>query len=208
MSLGLIGRKIGMSQVFDKEGKRLAVTVVEAGPCPIVEVKRKESHGYDALRLSFEPVKEKKLTKAVAGEYKKGKLATMRKMREFRAEIGEEHKAGETLDVQIFAAGEEIKVVAVSKGKGFQGGMKRHGFSGGPASHGSKFHRALGSTGMHTKPGRVEKGRKMAGQMGNKAVTLPRVTVVDVLGEQNVLLVRGSVPGGNGNLLYLEKRAK
>ncbi len=206
MAIGLIGRKIGMSQIFDSQGRRVPVTVVEVGPCTVLDVRTPERDGYKALRVAFEPVSERKVTKPVAGEFKARGLVPHREIREFKTDYIDDVKAGDSLSVEIFSEGEEIKITAVSKGKGFQGGMKRHGFGGGPASHGSKFHRALGSTGMHTRPHKVGKGRKMPGHMGDEGVTIPSVKVVQVIEDKNVVLLKGTVPGGNGGIVYLEKR--
>lgn len=206
MALGLIGKKIGMSQIFTAEGRREAVTVVEAGPCLILDIQTRERNGYQALKLAFEEVAPRKLSKSVAGEYASKKQAPRRRVREFTVEKMDGFEVGQTLGVDIFADGEEIKVLGTSKGKGFQGGMKRHGFSGGPAAHGSKFHRELGSTGMHTQPRKVGKGRRMPGHMGSNQVTVPRAKVLQVLKDQNVVLLKGSVPGPNGGYLMLVKK--
>jgi large subunit ribosomal protein L3 len=209
---GLIGRKVGMTQVFGDDGNQVPVTVIEAGPCTVVGVRTKDSHGYDALQLGFEP-KKKNVTKPVAGVYKKLNLTPMRTLRETRldkaaAEKLSAYQVGQTLNVEIFAPGDLVDVVGVTKGKGFQGGVKRHGWSGGDATHGSMFHRAPGSIGASSDPSRVWPGHRLPGRMGGDRRTVLNVRVVRVLPEQNLVLVRGAVPGANGGVVMIRKSVK
>jgi large subunit ribosomal protein L3 len=209
---GLIGRKVGMTQVFGDDGHQLPVTVIEAGPCTIVGVRTKDSHGYDALQLGFQP-KKKNVTKPVAGIYKKLNLTPMRMLRETRldkvaAEKLASYQVGQALNVEMFAPGDLVDVIGVTKGKGFQGGVKRHGWSGGDATHGSMFHRAPGSIGASSDPSRVWPGHHLPGRMGGDRRTVLNVRVVRVLPEQNLVLVRGAVPGANGGFLMVRKSVK
>jgi len=197
-----------MTQVFGEDGNQVPVSVIEAGPCAVVGVKTKDSHGYDALQLGFEPQK-KNVSKPAAGLFKKLNLAPMRVLRETRLEkMTQTYEVGQTLTVEIFAPGELVDVVGVSKGKGFQGGVKRHGWSGGDATHGSMFHRAPGSIGASSDPSRVWPGHHLPGRMGGVRRTVLNVRVVRVLPEQNLVLVRGAVPGANGGLVMIRKSVK
>jgi len=199
---GILGRKIGMSQVFDPDtGVMTAVTVIEAGPCPVVQVKVAETDGYDAVQLAFEPVAERKLTKAEVGHLQKAGVGPHRHLVEIRGHIGV--SVGETVTVEAFEPGERVKVSGISVGKGFQGTIKRHGFTRGPVSHGSHNIRKPGSVGASATPSRVFKGQKMAGQMGNKRVTQVGLTIVDRDPEQNLLLVKGAVPGHKNALVVV-----
>src|SRR3990167_8467127 len=207
---GLIGRKVGMTQVFGDDGNHIPVTVIEAGPCTIVGLRTKETHGYDALQLGFGP-KRKNVTKPQAGVFKKVNVPAMRAGREVRLEKTEKlqgYEIGQSLTVGIFAPGELVDVVGVSKGKGFQGGVKRHGWSGGDATHGSMFHRAPGSIGASSDPSRVWPGHKLPGRMGGERRTVLNLSVVRVLPEQNLVLVRGAVPGANGSRVMIRKSVK
>ena len=193
----LIGKKLGMTQFFKEDGRVERVTVIEAGPCPVTAVRSVELDGYEAVQLGFGAVAEKRLTKAERGHLAKVDAPPVRHLVEFRDEAGE-LQLGETVRVEAFEAGQRVKVAGVSKGKGFQGTIKRHNFSRGPASHGSHNVRAPGSIGASATPSRVFKGIRGPGQMGNKRATQRGLEVVDVKPEQNLLLVRGSVPGPKG----------
>jgi large subunit ribosomal protein L3 len=193
----LIGKKIGMTQFFKEDGRVERVTVIEAGPCPVTAVRSVEQDGYEAVQLGFGAVAEKRLTKAERGHLAKVDAPPVRHLVEFRDEAGE-LQLGETVTVEAFEAGQRVKVAGVSKGKGFQGTIKRHNFSRGPVSHGSHNVRAPGSIGASATPSRVFKGIRGPGQMGNKRATQRGLEVVDVKPEQNLLLVRGSVPGAKG----------
>ena len=191
---GILGRKLGMSQVFDPEtGQMTPVTVIEAGPCPVVQVKTVDSDGYDAVQLAFDAVEERKLTKPELGHLAKAGVGPHRHLVEVRGHIG--LAVGDTVTVQDFEPGEAVKVSGVSVGKGFQGTIKRHGFTRGPVSHGSHNVRAPGSIGMSATPSRVFKGKKMPGRMGGVRVTQPGLVVHEVDPERNLILIRGSVPG-------------
>jgi len=204
----LIGRKVGMTQIFGDDGNHVPVTVVQAGPCTIVGIRKKDTHGYDALQLGFEPAK-KNVSKPRAGYFKKANVAPTRILREVRLDkVEKPYEVGQALTVELFAPGEIVDVVGVTKGKGFQGGVKRHGWLGGEATHGSMFHRAPGSIGASSDPSRVWPGHKLPGRMGGEQRTVLNVTVARVLPEQNLILIRGAVPGANGSLVMVRKSIK
>jgi large subunit ribosomal protein L3 len=202
---GLIGKKVGMTQIFTDDGEAVGVTVIEAGPCPVVQVKTEERDGYAAVQLGFGRVKESRVKKPEAGHAARAGLDHVpAELAEFAPEEGEEYEPGQELTVEIFEAGQRVKVTGDSKGRGFQGPVKRHGFSGGRASHGgSAVLRKAGSIGPGTDPSRVIKGRKMAGRMGGKPTTVENLRIERVLPEKNLLLVRGSVPGARENIVYI-----
>jgi large subunit ribosomal protein L3 len=212
MKEGLIGRKRGMTQVFGEDGNRIPVTVLEAGPCVVVGMRTGPSHGYDALQLGFEPLNKKRATRAMAGHYRKAGAATpMRVLREIRLQKTESlaaYQVGQSLTVDMFAPGELVDVVATSKGKGFQGGVKRHGWFGGDATHGSMFHRAPGSIGASSDPSRVWPGHHLPGRMGGDRRTVLNLLVVRVIPDQNLILLRGAVPGARGGLVLVRKSVK
>ena len=206
---GLIGRKVGMTQVFGDDGNHVPVTVIQAGPCTVLGVRTRERHGYDALQLGFEA--KKKMSKPAAGPFRKANLSPMRVVREIRLEKPEQvaaYEVGQTLTAELFSAGELVDVVSVTKGKGFQGGVKRHGWFGGDATHGSMFHRAPGSIGASSDPSRVWPGHKLPGRMGGVQRTVLNLTVARVMPEQNLVLIRGAVPGANGALVMIRKSIK
>ncbi|ACZ41632.1 ribosomal protein L3 [Thermobaculum terrenum ATCC BAA-798] len=199
---GLIGKKIGMTHIFDENGRFVPVTVIQAGPNFVTFIKTKERDGYEAVQLGFEEVK--KLKKPERGHLKN--LPPLRHLREFKADNISELQVGQKVDASIFQAGEKVDVTGTSKGKGFTGVVKRHGFGGGPKTHGqSDRHRAPGSIGATTTPGKVLKGQRMAGRAGGERVTVKRLTVVAVDTDRNLLLVKGAVPGANGGLLQIRK---
>jgi large subunit ribosomal protein L3 len=198
----LLGKKIGMTQVFQEDGRVERVTVVEAGPCHVTAIRAADRDGYEAVQLAFGAVSEKRLTKAELGHLKKADAPASRHVREFRDEAGE-LQVGETVTVEAFAKGDKVKVSGVSKGKGFQGTVKRHNFSRGPVTHGSHNVRAPGSIGASATPSRVFKGIRGPGQMGNERVTQKGLEVVDVIADQNLLLLRGSVPGPKGQTVEI-----
>jgi large subunit ribosomal protein L3 len=201
---GIVGKKVGMTQVFDEESGRLTpVTVIEAGPCPVVGVRTADADGYDAVQLAFDEVPERKLTKPKLGYLKKAGVAPHRRLVEIRGP--HELVAGETVTVEAFEPGERIKVTGVSIGKGFQGTVKRHRFSRGPETHGSHNVRKPGSIGASATPSRVFKGLRMAGHMGARRVTQVGLTVVDLDTEQNLLLVKGAVPGHKNGLVVVRE---
>jgi large subunit ribosomal protein L3 len=204
----LIGRKVGMTQIFGDDGNHAPVTVVQAGPCTIVGIRNKDTHGYDALQLGFETAK-KNVSKPVAGHFKKANVSPTRVLREVRLDkVEKPYEVGQALTVEIFSPGEIVDVVGVTKGKGFQGGVKRHGWLGGEATHGSMFHRAPGSIGASSDPSRVWPGHKLPGRMGGVRRTVLNVKVARVLPEQNLILIRGAVPGANGSLVMVRKSIK
>src|SRR5512139_3132794 len=202
MNMGIIGKKIGMSQVFD--GRELIpVTVIQAGPCRVVQKKTVEKDGYEAVQLAFEEEKKQgRITKPIAGHFKKPGTSPHRFLREFRMAGYEQ---GQDVKVDIFKKGELVAVSGVSKGKGFAGVMKRHNFAGGPGGHGSMFNRAPGSIGASAYPSRVWPGKKLPGHMGAVNVTIKNIEIVDVRPDQNLLFVRGAVPGGDNGLLLIYK---
>jgi large subunit ribosomal protein L3 len=205
---GMLGRKMGMMQVFTPTGEVVPVTVISAGPCVVTQVRITERDGYDAVQLGFEQVPARKLTKPQQGHLK-GAGTLLRILREFSADNPQDHTVGDVINVELFAAGQKIDVSGNSKGRGFAGVVKRHHFRGGPKTHGqSDRHRAPGSIGAGTTPGRVWKGQKMAGRMGGKRVTVQNLEVVEVLPEKNLILVKGSVPGARNGLLHIRKAAK
>jgi len=207
MKQGLIARKRGMTQVFGEDGSIVPVTVLEAGPCTVVQVKSRATDGYDALQLGFEP-KRKKVRKPMAGHFKKAGVGATRILREVRLESVEGYQVGQTIGVDLFQPGELVDVTGLRKGRGFQGGIKRHGWTGGEASHGSMFHRAPGSIGASSDPSRVFPGHRLPGRMGAVRVTTPHLEVVRVLPEQHLLVVKGAVPGATGGLLLIRKSVK
>ena len=198
----LLGKKLGMTQVFQEDGRVERVTVVEAGPCHVTGIRTHERDGYEAVQLGFGEVAEKRLTGGERGHLKKADAPALRHVKEFRDEAGE-LQVGETVTVEAFEKGQIVKVSAVAKGKGFQGTIKRHNFSRGPVSHGSHNVRAPGSIGASATPSRVFKGIRGAGQMGNKRVTQRGLEVVEVRADENLLLVRGSVPGPKGSVVEI-----
>ncbi|MBA2580606.1 MAG: 50S ribosomal protein L3 [Thermoleophilaceae bacterium] len=198
----LLGKKLGMTQVFQEDGRVERVSVVEAGPCPVTAVRTFDRDGYEAVQLAYGEVKERKLTKAELGHLKKADAPPMRHVVEFRDEAGE-LQLGETVTVEAFEKGQKVKVSGTSKGKGFQGTVKRHNFARGPVTHGSHNTRAPGSIGASATPSRVFKGIRGPGQMGNARVTQRGLEVVDVVAEQNLLLLRGSVPGPRGGTVEI-----
>lgn len=200
---GLIGKKIGMTQVFQEDGQVERVTAIQAGPCYVTALRTADRDGYDAIQLAFDEVAEKRLNKPQIGTFKKAGVPTSRKLVEFRGEAGE-LKVGDTLTAEVFEKGQTVKVSGVSKGKGFQGTVKRHNFSRGPVTHGSHNVRAPGSIGQSADPARVFKGIRGPGQMGNERVTQKGLEIVDILTDDNLILVRGSVPGPRGG--YVEVR--
>ena len=208
MQKGIIGKKIGMTQIFDEAGKVVPVTVVEAGPCVVVQKKTVENDGYSALQLGYGDVKVQRVNKPMKGHFDKAGVAYKRYVREFRFENAEEYSVKDEIKADIFAAGDKIDATAISKGKGFQGAIKRHGQHRGPMAHGSKFHRHQGSNGSATTPGRVFKGKGMPGHMGSVRVTVQNLEVVKVDTENNLLLVKGSVPGPKKSLVTIKETVK
>ncbi|MGI6563128.1 MAG: 50S ribosomal protein L3 [Clostridia bacterium] len=209
MSKYILGKKVGMTQVFDESGLLIPVTVLQAGPCTVVDVKTKEKDGYSALGIAYEDVKEKRLNKPLLGFYKKIGVSPKKYLREWRTENTEGYEIGKEIKcADMFQPGDKVDVTGTSKGKGYQGVIKRHGFSRGRESHGSKFHRAPGALSAHSDPGKVFKLRKLPGQMGNVQVTVKNLKVVKADNEHNILLVKGAVPGPKGGLLIIKETTK
>ena len=204
----IIGRKIGMTQIFDETGKVIPVTVIEAGPCIVAQVKSVETDGYNAIQLGFCDAKESKLKRPQKGHFTKAKIALKKHLREFRVDSLEGINVGDEIKADTFAAGDKIDVQGTSKGKGFQGVIKRHGQSRGPMGHGSMYHRRPGSMGPTSTPGRVFKGKKLPGHMGRVTVTIQNLDVVKVDLDKNAILVKGSVPGAKGAILKLKTSVK
>ncbi len=209
MSLVLIGKKLGMTQVFDGDNVLVAVTVVQAGPCPVTQVKSAQSDGYSAVQIGFGAQKESRMSKAELGHLKKAGAEPVTELVEFRSPEGE-YKVGDVLTASKFAAGQKVDIIGLTKGKGFQGAMKRYGFEGQPETHGHMMHRRTGSVGCRQTPGHVYKGRKMPGHMGQVRRTTQNLTVVKVLEDKNILLIKGSVPGSKGETVFVRtaKKAK
>ena len=204
MTLGVIGEKLGMTQVYDEAGLCIPVTVVKVDPMVITQIKTVETDGYNAIQVGVTPAKEKHLTKAEIGHFAKNKLENFRHLQEFRVEDTTSFNIGDKIDLSILADVQKVDVTGKSIGKGFQGTVKRHNFGRGPMAHGSKNHRAPGSIGAGTTPGRVIKGKKMAGNMGNEKVTITKLKVVKVDKENNLLLVKGAVPGCEGRMVTVK----
>jgi large subunit ribosomal protein L3 len=203
---GIVGKKIGMTRVFDQEGQAIAVTVIEAGPCPVVQVKTKEKEGYDAVQLGFGKKRKKLVTQPLLGHFAKAKVEPQRILKEMRTENAAQFKLGQKLGVDLFSVGEKVSVTGVSKGLGFQGGVRKHKFHGGPKTHGQSDRlRAPGSIGGSSYPSRVFKGQRMAGRMGGEKLTVRNLVVVGVDPEKGLLLVRGAVPGKRNSYLSIRK---
>lgn len=199
----ILGRKLGMTQVWGEDDNIVPVTVIQAGPCVVAQVKTTETDGYEAVQIGFGDIKEHKVNKPMKGHFAKAGIAPMRYLREVRVEDASQHSCGEVITVESFAETAKVDVIGVSKGKGFAGVIKRHHFAGGPGGHGSHFHRAPGSIGMCAYPSRVLKGMRMAGHMGCDRVTVKNLAVVRVDADQNLILVKGAVPGGKGALVQV-----
>ena len=208
MNKGLIGKKLGMTQIFDEQGKVIPVTVIEAGPCVVAQVKTVETDGYNAIQLGFGDIKESKINKPEKGHFAKSKLTPKKHLREFRLDSVENINVGDELKADTFATGDQLDIQGTSKGKGFQGVIKRHGQSRGPMGHGSMYHRRPGSMGPTSTPGRVFKGKKLPGHMGSQTITIQNLEVVRVDLDKNVILVKGSVPGAKGAILKLKTSVK
>ena len=206
---GILGRKVGMTQIFDERGEVVPVTVIEAGPCFVTQIKMPERDGYSAVQLGFKEVKPKRLTRPQLKHLSKNQLPPLRYLREIRMSDVSQYEEGQKIRVSIFDVGDRVDVTGISKGKGFAGVVKRHGFGGGPKTHGqSDRQRAPGSIGAGTTPGRVYKGMRMAGRMGNARVTVQNLQVVLVDAERNLLAVKGAVPGARNGLLVIEEARK
>lgn len=207
MKKAILGKKIGMTQIFDENGKAIPVTAIEAGPCTVIQIKTVDNDGYQAVKLGFGEVKENKLTKPKKGEFAKTNITPKKHLREFRLEEIS-YNVGDEIKADIFTAGDAVDITGTSKGKGFQGVIKRHGQSRGPMGHGSMYHRRPGSMGSTSTPGRVFKGKRLPGHMGANTITIQNLEVVAVDLDKNVILVKGSVPGVNGAILKIRQSVK
>ena len=203
MALGLLGNKIGMTQIFDETGNIIPVTVLKIGPCVITQVKTTLTDGYNAIQIGYGNVPTKSLTQPKLGHLQKSNIQPLKYLKEFRVNNPEEFQVGQILNVEAFDSGQLVDITGKSSGKGFSGLQKRHNFTRGPMTHGSKNHRLPGSIGMGTTPGRVLPGKRMAGQLGNKITNIKKLKIVQVNVEENILVVKGSVPGKPGNLLSI-----
>ncbi|WP_027185838.1 50S ribosomal protein L3 [Desulfovibrio inopinatus] len=207
-TLGILGRKVGMTRIFGDDGTIIPVTVINAGPCPVIQIKTSETDGYNALQLGFDEIPERKVNKPGKGHQEKAGRGLYRELKELRLDSVDGYEIGQDITVETFVPGDKVKVTGTSKGKGFQGVMKRWNFAGLRATHGTeKAHRSGGSIGHNTEPGKVMKGKKMAGRMGGKRVTCINIEVVDVRPEDNLLLVKGQVPGSKNGLVFVRKQA-
>ena len=208
MKKAIMAKKIGMTQVFSETGNLIPVTVLEAGPCVVVQKKTVENDGYSAIQVGFGTEKESKVNKPEAGHFAKAGVAAAKVLKEFRLEDAESYEVGAEIKADVFAAGDKVDVSGVSKGKGYAGTIKRHNHHRGPETHGSKSHRVTGSMSSATTPGRVKKGKKMAGQMGAENVTIQNLEIVSADAEKNLILIKGAVPGPKGSLLVIKDSVK
>ena len=208
MKKGLIAKKIGMTQIFDEAGNVVPVTVVEAGPCVVVQKKTLENDGYEAIQVGFAEVKENKVTKPMKGHFTKAGVAAKKYVKEFRLEDVSAYEVGAEIKADVFAAGDKVDASGVSKGKGFQSTIKRYNASRGPMGHGSKSHRVVGSMGSSAFPSRVKKGKRMPGHMGASNVTIQNLEIVRADAEKNLLLIKGAVPGTKGSILVIKDSVK
>lgn len=203
MSVGLLGNKIGMTQIFDEAGNIIPVTILKVGPCVVTQVKTEAKDGYNAIQVGYSNVASKRLTQPELGHLQKSNIQPLKYLREFRIPGDHDFEVGQMLTVDLLSSGQLVNIQGKTIGKGFTGLQKRHNFARGPMTHGSKNHRAPGSIGMGTTPGRVLPGKKMAGQLGNKITTIKKLKVIQFNLEENILVVKGSVPGKPGNLLSI-----
>lgn len=208
MKKAILATKVGMTQIFNEDGVLTPVTVLQAGPCVVTQVKTVENDGYSAVQVGFVDKREKLMNKPLKGHFDKAGVSYKRYVREFKLEDAEGYAVAQEIKADVFTAGDKIDATAISKGKGFQGAIKRHGQSRGPMTHGSKFHRHAGSNGSASDPSKVFKGKKMPGQMGNKQVTIQNLEVVKVDAENNLLLVKGAVPGPKKSLVKIKESVK
>ena len=208
MKKAILATKVGMTQIFNEDGLLIPVTVLQAGPCVVTQVKTEDNDGYAAVQVGFGEIREKLVNKPEKGHFEKAGVDVKRFLKEFRFDNAAEYQVGQEIKADIFAAGDHIDATAISKGKGFQGAIKRHGQSRGPMAHGSKFHRHAGSNGSCSDPSKVFKGKKMPGQMGNKRVTIQNLEIVKVDAENNLILVKGAVPGPKKSLVTIKETVK
>ena len=203
MSVGILGTKLGMTQIFDEEGASIPVTVIQAGPCTVTQIKTQATDGYSAIQVGYGEIREKLVNRPKLGHLAKSGASPLRHLKEYRLNTESELELGQKITVEMFEAGQLVSVTGKSIGRGFAGYQKRHGFARGPMSHGSKNHRLPGSTGAGTTPGRIYPGKRMAGQMGNRKVTIRKLKVVQIDPEKDLIVVKGAVPGKPGALLNI-----
>jgi large subunit ribosomal protein L3 len=203
VEIGLLGNKMGMTQIFDEAGNIIPVTILKVGPCVVTQVKTKAKDGYDSIQIGYGIVSNKTLTQPELGHLQKSNIQPLKYLKEFRINNKDEFQIGQILNVDSFVPGQLVNVQGKSVGKGFSGLQQRHNFARGPMTHGSKNHRAPGSIGMGTTPGRVLPGKRMAGQLGNKITTIKKLKIIQINSEENILVIKGSVPGKPGNLLSI-----
>ena len=203
MNIGLLGNKIGMTQIFDESGNIIPVTILKVGPCIVTQIKTKAKNGYSAIQVGYSNVSNKSLTQPELGHLQKSNIQALKYLKEFRVKDETEFEVGQVLNVDLLSSGQLVNIKGKTIGKGITGLQKRHNFTRGPMTHGSKNHRAPGSIGMGTTPGRVLPGKKMAGQLGNKITTIKKLTVIQANSKENILVIKGSVPGKPGNLLSI-----
>jgi len=208
MITGLLGKKVGMTRLFTEDGRWVEVTVLEAGPCSVIQRKTEETDGYSAVQLGFDDIKESRCKKPAAGHFAKAGVTPKRTLKEVRVSNDTDVKTGDEIKADIFAIGDRVDIVGTSKGRGFTGAIKRHGFAGGPGGHGSHFHRAPGSIGQSADPAKVYKNKRMPGHFGSSKITVQNLEVMNVDSDRNLLIVRGSVPGANGGLVMVNKSVK
>lgn len=208
MKKAILATKVGMTQIFNDDGMLIPVTVLQAGPCTVTQIKTEENDGYAAVQVGYGDIREKLVNKPVKGHFAKAGVAVKRFLKEFRFENAAEYQVGQEIKADIFAEGDHVDVTAISKGKGYQGAIKRHGQSRGPMTHGSKYHRHAGSNGAASDPSRVFPGKKMPGQMGHVQVTVQNLEIVRVDAENNLLLVKGAVPGPKKSLVTIKESVK
>ncbi len=203
VSIGLLGNKIGMTQIFDESGNIVPVTILKVGPCIITQIKTEMKDGYNAIQVGYSNTSNKSLTQSELGHLHKSNIQPLKYLKEFRVDTVDEFEVGQVLNVDLLSINQLVNIKGKTVGKGFSGLQKRHNFTRGPMTHGSKNHRAPGSIGMGTTPGRVLPGKKMAGQLGNKLTTIKKLKVIQLSSEENILIIKGSVPGKPGNLLSI-----
>ena len=208
MVKSILGRKLRMTQMFTEDGLRVPLTAVQVGPCPIVQIKSVETDGYNALQIGYLPMEERLVNRPIQGHFKKAKVAPQRILREIRVPAVDEFEVGQNLDSSIFSEGDIVDVSGVSKGRGFQGGVRRHNWRGGRMTHGSMFHRAIGAIAPGTGQHRIFKGKTLPGHMGNENVTVQNLEVVKIDAENHILYIRGGIPGPNGGVIYVKASSK
>ena len=208
MVKAILGRKLRMTQMFSEDGRRVPLTAIAVGPCPIVQIKTEENDGYKALQVGFDAIKEKSSNKPMIGHYKKGKTTPHRTLREIRVDSTDEYSVGGFLEISAFEEGDIVDVTGTVKGRGFQGGMKRYNWSGGRATHGSMFHRSIGAVSSGTNQGRVFKGKTLPGHMGNNRVTLQNIKIEKIDSDNKIIYIQGGIPGPNGGVVFLKGATK